>query len=40
MYWQREIFEAADRDFRDGTNMNNKQANQLFGDRYRVVEEE
>jgi hypothetical protein len=39
MYYQREVFEAADKDFRDGVNMNNKQANQLFGDRYRVTEE-
>jgi murein DD-endopeptidase MepM/ murein hydrolase activator NlpD len=36
-HWQREVYKADDN--RDGSHLGNPQANQLFGQGYRVVEE-
>ncbi len=37
-YFQNNMFDHADRDFRDGKQMTNRQTNRLFGKNYHVIE--
>ncbi len=38
-YFQNKMFDKADPDVRDGKELNNRQANRLFGDSYKLIEE-
>lgn len=38
-HFQNKMFDKADPDHRDGKSMTNRQANRLFGEAYRVIEE-
>lgn len=38
-YWQRNIYPKSEGGIDDGTSVGNKQANRLFGDAYKVIEE-